>query len=623
VGAIKFDKFGGQIPALDERLLPIENAVYTENAYLQAGRLEPLAADIIIHKLKNPKARYAFRVPIASPGIDNIKDSYWLEFGPVDTYVVRSPVVNQVDGGRYYWANGSSPPGYTTKDRIIINNTTPADPNGFPLILGIPRPDVAPGVTVTGGGPPTETRGYVYTWVSASFEEGQPSPPTVVTGNASGTWHIVMTAPTVPDTTDRTLTYTRIYRTVVGPDGDVGFFFVAEIPITTLTFDDTVSGDIVANSQELPSENWTPPPIDLKGMVSMPNGMIAGWRENEVWFCEPYRPHAWPAQYVVGVESPIVGLGTVDQNLMVLTSGQPYVVTGIHPAATTVRKVNPLEPCTAPGSIVSTPNGVLYTSNNGLILIGPSGGQNLTYDVVRKDEWLRLLNLNSIQGAFFMNGYYCFSAVTDGVFQYDAFQHFVEDGGFYDPPPPPPPRALDHPSPADTPDAFQGENFLGTNVGAFLASDIHLGYMTLRSDRPTFNVMTDLWTGEVLVIRDTKDDDTGLYTGKVLHVDRREYLPRQSYVWRSKIVQLLYKENYAAAKVFFDLPLGDVPPSEPTLFKMFADGHLKFTRPITKSGEIFKLPSGYKADFIQFELTGQLMIFNLQVATSARELREV
>jgi hypothetical protein len=586
VSVLKFDKFGGQIPALDERLLPPENAVYTENAFLQAGRLEPLAADIPIHTMVGSDMRYAFRVPIGDPGINNIPDSYWLEFPLADTWVVRSPVTQDAEGGRYYWADGHSPPGYTTKNRIIANTTTPG--SAPPLVLGIPRPAVAPGVTVTGGAIPTITRAYVYNWVSAYGEEGQPSPPTVVTGNASGTWHITMTAPTVADTTNRNLTKTHIYRTETGTDGSVGFFFVAELPIATLTFDDNVSSDIVANSEQMRSDDWSGPPSDLAGMVSMPNGMVAGWRANEIWFCEPYRLHAWPVKYMLGVESPIVGLGTIDQNCMVLTAGQPYVATGVHPSVMTLRKVNPLEPCTAPGSIASSPNGVLFTSQNGLILIGPGGGQNLTYDTIRKDEWERLFNLRTIQASFFMNGYYCYSTAVDGVFQKDTFQT----------------------------NAFQQEDFTGTQTGAHIAGDQRLGLMTLTCDSPTYNVMTDLWTGETFVVRDQSGQR------KVFHVDRRQYDPRQSYIWRSKIVQQPYKDNYAAAKVFYDMPLGS-PPVGPHLFKLYADGRLKYTRPIRKSGEQFRLPSGYKADFVQFELSGQLMIFNMQIATSAHELRGI
>jgi hypothetical protein len=287
------------------------------------------------------------------------------------------------------------------------------------------------------------------------------------------------------------------------------------------------------------------------------------------------------------VEAEIVGLGTIDQNCMVLTVGQPYVAMGIHPSVMALRKVQPLEPCTAQGSIVSTPHGVLYTSYNGLILIGPSGGTNLTLNMVRKDQWLRLLNLRTMHATYFMDGYYTYSGAIDGVFQSDAFQV----------------------------DSFQKADFTGTMIGAHInLSDQRIGYMTLTCDSPTFNVMLDQWTGETLVIR----------SGKVFHVDRREYLPRQSYRWRSKLVQLPYKENMAAAKVFFEQPRGSPPEvAAPTVFRMFVDGRLRYTRPISKSGEQFRLPSGYQADTYQFEFEGQLLINNVQVATSARELRQV
>jgi hypothetical protein len=135
VAAIKFDKFGGQIPAIDQLLLPLENSAYAENAFLQAGRLEPLAADIDIHTLTNPAARYAFRVPFNQPDVDHIKDSWWLEFEDDNTTVVRSPVTDLADGGRFYFANGNAPPGYTTKQRL--KDALP------PLVLGIPAPTIA------------------------------------------------------------------------------------------------------------------------------------------------------------------------------------------------------------------------------------------------------------------------------------------------------------------------------------------------------------------------------------------------------------------------------------------------------------------------------------------------
>ena len=572
--ALKFDKFGGQIPAIDALLLPDQNAAYSQDGFLQAGRLEPLAADIPIHTLVNPEARYAYRVPIANPSIDNMTDSYWVEFDDADTTGVRSPVTDTAEGGLYYFANGGMLPVYTTKIRLR---------DGLPLLtLGMPAPALAPTVTPSGGAVPTVTRGYVYTWVSSYGEEGPPSPPTLATGNTGATWALSWASPTAPQLAGRTLTSTRIYRTETGADGVADFFFVTELPIATLTFNDNIDPDIVVSSETLKSADWSAPPTDLQGLVSMPNGMIAGWRENQVWFCEPYRPHAWPVKYTINVESQIVGLGTIDQSLMILTRGQPYVATGIHPSTMALRQVQPLEPCTSQGSIVSTPGGVMYTSNNGLILIGPGGGQNVTFDIIRKDDWLKLTNLQVLHAAWFMNGYYGFAGVVEDVFQADTFQT----------------------------DAFQQNNFFASDKGFHISNDARLGFMTVTSETPTYNVMTDLWTGELMVLRG----------GKVWHVDRRMYDPRRPYIWRSKLIQTNFKENFAAAKIYYTQPFG--PPAGETLFKYYTDGVLRFTRPLPKSGTMFRLPSGFKTDFVQFELTGELMVYNMQIATSARELRE-
>lgn len=252
-----------------------------------------------------------------------------------------------------------------------------------------------------------------------------------------------------------------------------------------------------------------------------------------------------------------------------------------------MRQVQPIEPCTSQGSIVGVPNGVLYTSFNGLILIGPSGSKNVTFDMIRKDDWTELFNLGTVHASYFMGGYYAFSGAVEGVFQTeDAFQE----------------------------DAFQIENFGGTENGSHISlADSRLGMVTVTSDDgPTYNVMTDVWTGETLVIRG----------GKVVHVDRRKHVPRQSYTWRSKIVQTPFVDNFAAVKIYYDLPEGG-EPIEQTVFRYYANNILRFTRPVRKSGEQFRLPSGFKTDFVQFELEGQYMIYNMQIATSAHELREV
>jgi hypothetical protein len=577
VPMLRTEQFGGMIPLQDDHLLAGYHAAFAQNANIQSGSIKPISALIPLYTMLDPTKRSFFRIPKGKPGIDNLADSYWLEFPLENTWVVRNPTPGTTDHGRYYWADGLNPPGMTTGDRIIAGQPT--------LVLGIPAPVVAPGVAVVGGTTPVETRAYVYTWLSVGGEEGQPSPPTVLSGNMNGTWNITMTAPTVANTTGRTLTTTRIYRTVTNQQGVASFFYVATVPIATLTYADTIPDATVALNDELASTNWAPPPSDLNGLVSMPNGVIAGFRNNEVWFCEPYRPHAWPPQFVLGIENAIIGLGVQQQSLVILSSGWTYIATGIRPDAMALTKVSNLEPCTSMGSIVSAAEGVIYTSVNGLIICRAGIETNGTANLVRKDEWPQLLYLPNLHASYINRSYLAFSAPNDGVFQADAFQ---------------------------VADAFATRDFSGTRDGALISlADERTAFTKLHSDTPVRNVIQDLWTGETMILRE----------GVVLHIDLRQAYPRLSnYLWRSKIYQTPFKENWAAAKIFFGPPPGP-PPDGPTYFRFYADGRMISERQVQVSGQQFRLPSGYKSDFVQWEVEGQLEIFNVQIATSARELR--
>lgn len=57
--------------------------------------------------------------------------------------------------------------------------------------------------------------------------------------------------------------------------------------------------------------------------------------------------------------------------------------------------------------------------------------------------------------------------------------------------------------------------------------------------------------------------------------------------------------------------------------RLYADGQLVFERQLVKSGEQFRLPSGFKAQFWQLEFEARVKVFSVQMATSAKELRGV
>lgn len=408
--------------------------------------------------------------------------------------------------------------------------------------------------------PLVEARSYLYTWVTSYGEEGPPSAPAVATGIVGQAWTVTLTPPTTAETTGRALATARIYRTVTGSNGIATYFFVAEVPITQTTYSDAVSDTDAASNNTLETTGWTPPPTDLQGMVAMPNGMIAGWRSNELWFCEPYRPHAWPSAYTVTTEHPIVGLGVLGQSLVVCTSVQPYIATGINPSSISLSKISAVEPCVSRASIVSTIAGVYYASPNGVVEITPSGARLVTSKLMTRDKWGDALPISTLRATQLGQAYYTFGSGTAGAL-------------------------ID-------------------------LTDPRVAWTNLTTATTVYNVWADNWTGETLIL-------TG---GKVYWVNLSQTNTRDQYVWRSKVFQTTSSKNFEAARVWFEPPVSGSPD---LTLKVYAGGVLRVTRSVTASGRLIRLPSGFKEQFWQFELSGSAPVYNAEIATTAKELVRV
>ena len=174
----------------------------------------------------------------------------------------------------------------------------------------------------------------------------------------------------------------------------------------------------------------------------------------------------------------------------------------------------------------------------------------------------------------------------------------------------------------DTPNLEQKLKHLPTRPGVYLSPDQRIA-MTRLDPAPSevFNLVQDLFNAETMQLRD----------GIVYHVDVRQQGPYARYRWKSKIFTLPYPQNLGAAKVYWtpkDADAGD----EPSYFRMYAglqadltdDGlPLRFQQEMTKSGQMFRLPSGFKANYYQFEVEGLVIIDAIHAAQTARELRKV
>lgn len=600
--AVKVDAFGGMLPAVDDRLLPDHAAALSQNAYLYSGKLQGTYAPQLLRTNSSPATARVFRIPNNFTDAQHLTDAVWLEFQNPDTDVIRAPLVGD-SFSRYYWASSSGQPQYNTLARIKSNTN--------PLLLGVPQPAVAPGVTPTGGSSATtEARSYVYTYQTQYGEEGPPSAPTVVTGKIDATWAITLTAPTTTDVdgTNRQINHINIYRTVTSAQGVATYFFVAQVSQSTASYNDTAASATVAGNNQLLSTTWTAPPTDLQGFVAMPNGIVAAWRSNEIWFCEPYRPHAWPAQYAVACDYPIIGLGVVGQTLVACTEGFPHWAYGVSPATMTLGKIQAPEPCLSRGSILSSPEGVYYASPNGLILVANGRAANITRQFLTKDKWLNIMgNIATLRAARLGTAYYAWGSQRSGVFE---------------------PTAWD-------PSWVQQQDFSGARSGVLIElADQRVAVTTLSGVDPVSNVMNDPWTGEVFIVRN----------GRVYWLNIGDSDPiHEPYVWRSKVFQTTNRRNLAAVRIFFEVP-DTVAAQNPNptvglnqtlqsgqygLLRVYAGNttnevdQLVMTRELRSSGELIRLPSGFKADFWQFEINAYVSVYSFQTASSVKEMAKV
>lgn len=589
--AVNISSFGGMVPALNDRKIPDNAATLSNNVFLYNGNLVGMRDPRFLRDVPTGTT-FSYRLPDDYQGASQSQDNnVWLDFANARTDVVRAPVFGDVYD-RYYWASSVAAPMYNTRDRIAASD--PA------WLLGIHPPAIAPGVVVTGGSGATISRAYVYTYVSEYDEEGPPSIPTLVNGFVNGSWDITWDDPIATDQgVDRNLTKVRVYRTVTSGAGVATYFFVEEFATGVEAYSDVLTDAEVSSNAQLATFSWTAPPEDLQGFCAMPNGIIASWRNNEIWFSEPYRPHAWPVAYVLTVPFPIVGLGVVGQTLVVCTTGYPMTANGVNPLYITTSTLTTFEPCTSRESILSTPEGVYYTSPSGLVLVNPGQAGVVTQGLVTPDRWASLVP-KRLKAARFNASYYAFGSIVGGVFDEEAFE---------------------------TEETFVALDETGARTGVLIDTrDVRVAFNLLSSGISIQGVMNDAWSNSLFLI----------YEDKLYWIDNEDDSPDyEVYTWRSKLFHSPKKQNFGAMKIYFSVPsttpaqsavrnntlVQDLASDQYGLLRLYADERHILTYELRESGQLIRPPSGFKAEWWQFEVESRVEISQIQMASTVKELQ--
>lgn len=233
---------------------------------------------------------------------------------------------------------------------------------------------------------------YVYTFVNDLGEESAPSLPSNVVLRPDGVSVTVTTPTAVPtgvDNTDYDITTKRIYRAATGSTG-TAFRFVAEVPLAQADYVDTLTDSELG--EVLQSDNWAPPPSDLQGILALPNGVMVGFRRNQLCFSAQNQPHAWPVEFRLNTDTDIVGIGNIDTTVVIGTKSFVYVASGNDPAAYSMSKFEVPHAASSKLSFAYvTGLGVLFSGPDGLMVCAGIGQlRNLTQGVFTRRQWQAL-----------------------------------------------------------------------------------------------------------------------------------------------------------------------------------------------------------------------------------------
>lgn len=550
-----YRNYKGMQPRLDSHLLSGEYAELALDVNLWHGTVKPFRETKLCHALKQT-TKSVFH-----------DDCCWKEFDKcVDFTRMNTTCGRQVVSGLFDYpattcSNDCNP------EWIRLGVPCPGDGLNVEVLDSLNDKSCVAENVIDGIDHDRMARTYVYTYVNCCCDEGQPSYPSDVVDVDDG-GRVMLTGFNTPPS-EYGVTKIRIYRlasafdpnntsmeqVMIDDKNTVGeFFFVGEIDIDESVFvDDKRDFEL---GYVLETKEYTEPPQELVGIISVDGTQLAGFCGNKIRFSTPNYPHVWQEADELTVPDKVQALIEFNHNVIVLTCGSIYLIEPIEDCKTVgCRRVHktienyPLLSCCGGHGYTKTPKGVVFISAEGLILTEGNTATNLTSLYFAQDDW-RAMRPDRMSVAYHRDSLYFFSDEVGYCLQF--------------------PVSL---------------------------TDWENSRLIQLSDRPlyTFSAKEELY----LVYKD------GVYRWNAGDTWR-------PYVWRSKKEISPTQVNFAGAKVSrynggdvkFKFVGDDVPIKECDI-------------PYTDK---FRLPSGRRDVEFQTELTGTAEVYRVEISTSYRDL---
>ena len=562
---ISLTNFKGAIPRVHPRLLPTGFARTAINTRLTSGRLD---------SFRRARPVHTFDADVNTIFLDG---STWLGF-PTEARIVRGPVAQD----RLYFTAVSEAP----KMRV----------SGTEYNLALPSPAAAPTLTALTSPDPALINDviYAYTFVTEFDEESAPSPASAALAWSPGVTVRVAGFSTPP--TGRGVDRIRLYRSQTSALGITDLYFVSEFVIATIQHDHDLDAEPL--QEVIPSNDYDTPPDDMIGLTAMHNGMMSAFSGRDLYFCEPYRPHAWPVKYRLTTDFPIVGLAAFGSTLAILTTGTPYIAQGSAPENMTMERMDSNMPCVSSRGIVDFGYAAAYPSNDGLALITPSGVQLVSRNLFSQQDWRALRPKEMVAANY--DGRYAFTYGAEDLPAIDA-------GGPGDP--------ADDLFNGGTPGLTPTDFIIYNGNGVFIQSAFtSLGFIDLTGEQPFF-IETDeqVHLGPVALYVDEASSNLFMLASDLRAVSMFDGTaqPLSNYTWQSAELHLAEWQNFGAILVESDeegLGLGSL-----TVTVQAGNREFDLTPTLNVAQ---RLPGGFLERKWKVTVTGSVPVTNVALAVA-------
>ena len=630
---LTFQQFSGIAPRIAPRLLPATLAQEALDVKLWSGELRPHYADTIIKYIpSHTQSIYRYKW--------KNKKYNWLGWAK-SVNVVKGPVYDDENNRIYLMVNDGT--GFLVTDSSLLEDRDYI--NGLEskaYAVAIPEPGQSD-IWISGGtgSGDIESRSYVYCyvrqWSDGTIDVGKSSGPLKNSSDRSRYTVDVRPGQVVDMSMVDPIAHANgigaginkiyIYRSEVTSAGQALYSYVDQFDVNTSRVTNNPAAVWVSNGsyykysdskpntslgEACPSIYWDPPVTGLKGLVSLQNGLFAAYKDSTIYVSDWNAPHAWPYEHTVTIDYPIVGLGSFGNTIVVCTEAAPVLITVTDPTKPTTRAIQENCPCVSAGSIVSTRNGVIFASTNGLVLINSASPTFITEKIITQDEWLPL-HPESLQAAFLNNTYYGFftnptEKAAGFLFDLDSYTYstvynsIVSSGMVY----------TSQPTKIVYNDVEQSQLYVCyplENKTQYSLNSFGTDSRINKSFR---------WRSKVNV------SPQGLFTLSCAQVNftKLSSLKPEPPVWEGRLAGSALGMVYVNKQpVNGWCKTNTIELYDKTVFNYYVDGKLRFTKNIVDS-KPFRLPSGFRGETVEIELKSNSHVHSVILASSMGELVE-